>query len=458
MLARTKSHIRPASRLARYICDTLVKFQENPGKNDKPSQTSSKPGDDHPKDDSEPLDEYSALADRFSQILEQKISNSSPSMINTDPTLNKLFNKYHNSMDSSTSAYLKSEPLLFSNRHAKQIYESTPWKGTESAADANLRMIIDSKPKMKRVPKKNIHDIKELALDYKLNEKSNEPATDNFREMYKERLMGPSMFISDAPSSTVDLIGSVAAAKINAHIDQTTGTFKSPEMDLIRGKPLNKRHLENCTDSNYFMNQVLNTQEILPPWIESQQNLAGQIDLLRRDIDKTWFNWFINKSALSDQFYSPSANSEASIPALLEKFHAKFTPDVIYTLHDTDREYLEERIKKLNDSIRTYNLQCPSSHLHKFKLVPENEMKRSYLRTIKDFDAKFEEWFTKNKIKRSSNNIIVQERSGPGFLDLFGSGGSSTSTADGEATIEVPVKQMDTKLHIWKAIKDAFSK
>jgi hypothetical protein len=435
-----------------------VKSQKNPSKNDKVNPTISKSSDHEPKDASEPLEEYSALADRFSQILEQKISNSSPSMINSDPTLNKLFNKYHNSMDSSASTYLKSEPLLSSNRHAKQIYESTPWKGTESTVDANLRMIIDSKPKMKRVPKKNIHDIKEQALDYKLNEKSTDSATDNFREMYKERLMGPSMFISDGPSSAVDLIGSVAAAKINAHIDQSTGTFKSSEMELIRGKPLSKRHLENCTDSNYFMNQILNTQEILPPWIESQQNLAGQIDLLRRDIDKTWFNWFINKSAMSNQFYSPSANSETSIPPLLEKFHAKFTSNVIYTLHETDTEYIGERIKKLNDSIRTYNLQCPSSHLHKFKLVPETEIKRSYLRTIKDFDSKFEEWFSKNKIKRSTNNIIVQERSGPGFLDLFGSGGSSTSKADEEATIEVPVKQIDTKLHIWKAIKDAFSK
>ena len=59
-------------------------------------------------------------------------------------------------------------------------------------------------------------------------------------------------------------------------------------MQKVRGKPLEKQHLVNCTDSNYFMNQVLNKQEVLPPWIESQQSLNRNIAQFRENLVEMW--------------------------------------------------------------------------------------------------------------------------------------------------------------------------
>lgn len=404
-----------------------------------------KPQDSQVND--EVTQKYSAMADRFQQILDNKLANSSPSLINTDPTLNKLFNKYLEKVDPEAKSYLKSEPLLQTNRHAKLIYETQPWKGKESNADANLRMIIDSTPKIKKLPKKNLADIKESALDYQLNDKS--PPKDNFRELYRERLLGPSMLMSSSPST--DLIGSVASAKINAHIDQTTGTFNTPEMTGVRGKPLSKEHLQNCTDSNYFMNHILNSQEVLPPWVESQLTLSGQISQFKKDLDDIWFKWIINKSPLSTTIHMKNS----TVVDILQKFESKFTSSYIYTLPSSDLSYLDERITAINNSIRSYNLQSPASHLHKFKLVPQKEINQSYLRTIQLFSSKFVDWFEKNKGKKSSTQVLVNDRSNGGLLNLWGGGVGGSAN---EATIEVPVRKLDTKLHLWKAVKDIFTK
>lgn len=396
-------------------------------------------------------EKYSALADRFSQILDNKLTNSSSSMINTDPTLNKLFNEYNNniSIDSKASSYLKSESVLKGNRHAKIIYESEPWKGKESIVDANLRMILDSKPPIKKLPKRNLADVKDSALDYQLNDKSF--PKDNFRELYKEKLLGPSML--NSPSSSVDLVGGLAASKINAAIDQTTGTFNTPEMENVRGKPLSMDYLRNCTDSNYFMNSILTNQEVLPPWVESQQNLSTQIAQFKLDIDSIWFNWILNKSSLSNLIHTKNS----STVDVLKKFESQFNSSFIHKLPDSDLNYINERILSINSSIRTYNLQSPALHLHKFKLVPQNEIAQSYLRTINLFPSKFVEWSEKNRANKSSTQVLVRDKSSGGLLNLWG-GGEGGSSSNGNTTIEVPIRKMDNKLHVWKALKSIFAK
>lgn len=388
---------------------------------------------------------YSALASRFEQILEEKLKNSSPSLINTDPTLNKLYNKYQNSIDPKADHYIKSEPLLSSNKHAKQLFESKPWTGTESVEDSSLRMILDLIPKEKKV-RKSILDSKESALDYKLNKDVNSSSDPSFRELYKERLLGPSMLIPQNPN--FDIIGSVASAKVNAHI-QKIGTEK---MSSLKGKPLDPKHLQNCTDSNYFMNHILNSQQVLHPWVESQQSLSTQIDHFKLKLDDMWFKWIINKSDLSTFIHEMNY----SLPDILKMFESSFNPLLqIYKLPQSDDEYIHAKAQELNQSIRSYNLQSPSAHLHKFKLVPQNEINQSFERTLKQFPSKFADWYEKNKVQ-SSPQIVIETKSSGGFLDLWG-GGSGRATNRGD-TIEIPIREMDNKLHLWKAVKNIFAK
>ena len=98
----------------------------------------------------------SAIVDRMKQILEEKISSQSASTIQTmkrtDESLNQILSKYDTPSTSlpnskQASSYIRSEPILAHNKHAKDIYNSIPWSGAESVYDSNLRMIVDSKPK-----------------------------------------------------------------------------------------------------------------------------------------------------------------------------------------------------------------------------------------------------------------------------------------------------------------------
>ncbi|KAK6203301.1 uncharacterized protein RJT21DRAFT_26054 [Scheffersomyces amazonensis] len=434
---------------------------------------------DNDNDNNDP-NNNSALVERFTQILEQKIASDSftnnKSMMDSDPKLKELYQKYSYEKDtpsiSIAKSYIKSEPLLKLNKHARDIYESVPWKGTENTHDANLRMIVDSKPRAKSLPQKGnqnrimtppvsfkdkVINAKESSMDYKLKkeqEKNGIPESDNFRELYKERLLGPSMLINtNSPSTTIDLVNNLASNKINAAINQATGQFDSPEMIHVRGKPLDIQHLKNCTDSNYFMNQVLNKQEVLPPWIESQQTINNSIKQFREQIDELWFKWIINKSPIAS-----TIDRSINLETIINAFNFKL-PELIFNrtnLTSSDLNFLNEKLRLINVSIRNYNLQSPSSHLHKFKLIESQELKDSYKRSLKKFPENIQIWFDRNKGPQSIT-MIKKKSSSIGLLNLFGEDSTyGTSSSLISTPLLVNKSNVDNKLHIWKAIKDIF--
>ncbi|CAN3372292.1 hypothetical protein DIRU0_B14466 [Diutina rugosa] len=418
---------------------------------------SKKPTENASKESEEAERDHSALIDRFTQIAEAKLQHSgNPSQqAKLDPTFNKLYDQYKpNSIDQRAAGYIKSEPLLNTNPHAKDIAQAQPWKGSESVIDGNLRMLMDSAPKPMKNNGRRLHDAREASLDYKLNPKKSED--EQFREMYRERLLGPSMFKTNGPSSGVDLIGSVAGAKINASINQDTGKFDSAEMTSIRGKPLDRDHLRNSTDTNYFMNQLLNKQQVLPPFVESQQSIHSEITGLRKSLDDRWFNYVLNKSAISNQLHLKSATLFGG----LELFKANFSPNVILTLPEKDQEYVEAHVADINQKIRSYNLQCPSTHLHRLKLSVDKESNESYQRMVREFPERYTQWYEQHRAKRILNNYRSHSGGkGNGFLGIFGEDTPSSKGPhqdDKETTIEVPVRDYDTKLGLWKAIKDVF--
>ncbi|ODV81937.1 uncharacterized protein CANTADRAFT_24668 [Suhomyces tanzawaensis NRRL Y-17324] len=418
----------------------------------------------------------SAIAERFQQILDEKLTSQTgipsvaksdpqlqkiskpqhggtPSLVLSNPQLQKIYNSSHDERIQAAQHYIKSEPLLARNKHAKDISLAQPWKGTESIHDANLRMILDLKPPPKRgdriftppTPfKEKILNARENSLDYKVKANQEKSEAEQFREMYKERLLGPSMLLSNSPSSAIDIVGSLASSKINASLDQATGLFNAPEMKHVRGKPLDREHLKNSRDTNYFMNQILNKQEVLPPWIETQQSIDGSIKRLKDDLEDIWFKWLVNRSHLSDRIHSSGKSSLLDIYSTTIK-QLKANPS---NLTQSDIGYIEERVKLLNNSIRTYNLQCPSSSIHKFKLVTQLEIEKAFDRMIEKFPSTMDDWFEK-KNRKGTAKI---ERGGGGFLNIWGDNLSGGGAGHGR----VAVQRADNELGLWKAVKDAF--
>ncbi|KAI5963163.1 uncharacterized protein KGF55_002955 [Candida pseudojiufengensis] len=413
-------------------------------------------------------DANSAIVDKMKQILEEKITSSSSnisSLKNLDPSINSIltehdYGKKENRDHIQAQSYIKSEPLLNRNKHAKDIYNSKPWDGTESTYDSNLRMIIDSVPKpindpmstfktkRRKSSNERLSIAKDVSLDYKINKSPEDKEKEKFREMYKEKLLGPSMFLNKSSLSSIDYVGALAGNKINASIDQQTGRFEdSPEMVNVRGKPLSKEHLKNCTDTNYFMNQVLNKQEILPPWIENQQTLNKSINEFKKSLDEMWFKWIINESIM--QNIIERASSVDEILDYYENNISKITMED-NSLNETNMNYITAKVKLLNSEIRHYNLQCPSLSSHKYKLREDIEVENSYWRTLENFSSHIEAWFDRNRKRKNSKLIDRTNLSSAGKV-------FQNFSLKGSPDLHVNT-EIDTKLHLWQAIKDIFKK
>ncbi|KAG5419870.1 hypothetical protein I9W82_001750 [Candida metapsilosis] len=246
-----------------------------------------------------------------------------------------------------------------------------------------------------------------------------------------------------SPSPSVDFVDSLATSRINAAIDQQTGQFKSPTMSTVRGKPLSPEHLKNCTDTNYFMTQVLNNQEVLPPWIENQQGLNKSIKIFRSDLDQFWFKWILNESVMK-QFIERST----TVDQLLDEYERNIKR-ITYednSLPETDVAYIEAKVKLLNAEIRSYNLQCPSVSGHKLKLDVDREINQSYWRTLDKFPSLIEKWFKVHKEGRKSKLVDNPGGGSSKYLDSFKMKGSEIHES----------RNVDPSLNIWKAVKDIF--
>lgn len=421
-----------------------------------------------------PKFQKSALRERFQQILDEKLSSLTASQIHRDPTLSDMSNALRGSdkdtekgktavpvasfADAQTEnhfqdrkfshvyqkeiAYAASESLLRSQsaRSTANTIDQKPWDGAELMVQASIRMITDAVPPMKSpetrktpnrimsapVPwQERVISAREQSMDYKVGRTDKEK--EDFREMYKERLLGPSMFVDSAlPKATLGLIGTLADARINAAIDQRTGKFEAPEMDSVRGKPLERARLANSNDTAFFINDILSRQECLPPWIESQQGTERGILAFRLDLQKKWFSLLVTKLGKDK---------------IIAVEQARATGFREFSVHVKDYErahlnYIEQKTLSLNKEIRSYNLQCPSPALHKWKLVPATEIRKLFDHVVAGFDDLLSEWFDAQAIPTGNSKML-------GLLD------------PGPVRLTGPALE---KLDFWKLVKLIFRK
>ncbi|KAF5209188.1 hypothetical protein E0198_004464 [Clavispora lusitaniae] len=387
----------------------------------------------------------SALGERFQQILEEQISSSSASAIRRDPLLSqqdgsKLSQDAVDSPPNTTKttsedadnafraaknedkaqearyarqfqkeiAYVASEPLL-RTKASKQLADTIsqkPWDGQERLIDTAARMLDDSTRKLPGAGQSQkiitppvpwpdrVRNAREQSLDYRVGKsEATKSEQDEFREMYRERLLGPSMFINSAsPTATLGLVGTLADARINAAIDQRTGKFSSEDMESVRGKPLDRERLANSNDTTFFINEILTKQECLPPWIESQQGTQRAVETFRRDLQKKWFTLLLD---------GLGGHKEALVKVRRPNFDGKTTFSSFRgRFEKAHGHYIATKVAALNREIRNYNLQCPSPSLHKWKLVESNEVWKSFEQVIERIEPLIEEYARPKIVER----------------------------------------------------------
>ena len=189
----------------------------------------------------------------------------------------------------------------------RDIAAARAWSGTESVEDVSLRMLNDAHKPLRtgrppsipgiRMPTKvdtgrssrkaatgarlaNARDktsIYEFMKDEKLSDKDRE----KFRKELKDRFTPGAR----AVPATITGLASLANERIEDAIAR--GQFKN----IPRGKAIQRDHTADnpfLDTTEYFMNKMIQKQEIVPPWIEKQQELVATANRFRGSLRKAW--------------------------------------------------------------------------------------------------------------------------------------------------------------------------
>jgi hypothetical protein len=185
------------------------------------------------------------------------------------------------------------------------IAEAEAWSGTENLHDATLRMLDSSKkpmrvpykipqhnpvdmrisPKPNRSPGLRLAEAKERTSTYTLSQTHG--ISDEEREAMRREMR--ERFTPDARSMPMTVQGLASLANERIEDAMARGQFES----IKRGKGINTQTDHNANSAfidttEYFMNKLIQKQELVPPWIERQQELARELDRFRQRLRTEW--------------------------------------------------------------------------------------------------------------------------------------------------------------------------
>jgi len=192
------------------------------------------------------------------------------------------------------------------SRHSRDIAGATPWSGTESVHDASLRMLNDSykPPKPVRVssggasrgppskidtgrPKNapssgmRLANARDKTSIYAEMKELPDDEREKFRKELKER------FTPTARSAPVTLKGLESLANERIEDAIARGKFKN----LPRGKAIERDYNASSPFINtteYMLNRMIQRQDIVPPWIEKQQDIVSSSNRFRARLRADW--------------------------------------------------------------------------------------------------------------------------------------------------------------------------
>lgn len=219
----------------------------------------------------------------------------------------KLFNKIADESFSQQYTAFLAEAKSSTGSVGAGIPPSQPWTGEESTADAVLRMLDDAKKplkpelrskfqppvvdtRLKRAPKQSpgqkAAGARDKAAVYSgMGMKSQTGLTEEEREEIKRGFRERFESHARAVPATVSGIAALANERIENAIAR--GQFK----DIPRGKEVKRDpRADNpfVDTTEYIMNKMIKRQDLVPPWIEKQQDLTRAANTFRGRLRNDW--------------------------------------------------------------------------------------------------------------------------------------------------------------------------
>ncbi|OQO13356.1 hypothetical protein B0A48_01584 [Cryoendolithus antarcticus] len=208
------------------------------------------------------------------------------------------------------SAFAEANMPSSAGQGTRHIAAAEPWRGAESVGDATLRMLNDahkplrarggaaSVPGVRGPPSRidtgrpgrkvatgqrlaNARDKTSVYASLK-DETMSEEERARYRKELKDRFTSSARNVAPA---TIQGLTSLANQRIEDAIGR--GQFKN----LPRGKHIERDYNASnpfLDTTEYFMNKIIQKQEIVPPWIEKQQELVSTATRFRSQLRASW--------------------------------------------------------------------------------------------------------------------------------------------------------------------------
>ncbi|KAF1931464.1 uncharacterized protein M421DRAFT_99290 [Didymella exigua CBS 183.55] len=198
------------------------------------------------------------------------------------------------------------------SRHTRDLATSEAWTGTESVHDASLRMLNDAHKPLRigkrtapgpavqmpqnidtgRSRSKRGHGLRLANARDRTNVYASVQSDDSLEETERQRRLR-ALKERFEPGARAIVPGSIQglASLANKRIEDAIarGQFKN----IPRGKGRNVERDHNANSpfidtTEYFMNKIIQRQEIVPPWIEKQQELTSAASKFRSRLRADW--------------------------------------------------------------------------------------------------------------------------------------------------------------------------
>ncbi|EPS41936.1 hypothetical protein H072_4078 [Dactylellina haptotyla CBS 200.50] len=263
----------------------------------------------------EDLQEESKLAEprRYIKAIHAQESGDLPTRPSKHETntLDALKERLSQKIQSTEFKYENARAVAYSqlsdaaDKETRDTAMARPWTGTESLENGVLRSLHESKPRLKASPSslsrrtslpihlapirrlsknERLGSARDRAGSYPLLKKAESELNDEEREarsrMFRERFEPAAR----AMPNTIQGLTALANEKIEEAISK--GMFKN----LPKGPLERDHHAESpfIDTTEYLLNRMIQRQEIVPPWIEKQQELQREIKAFRSSMRVDW--------------------------------------------------------------------------------------------------------------------------------------------------------------------------
>lgn len=204
------------------------------------------------------------------------------------------------------SAFAQANMPSGAGKFERELAAARPWGGTESVEDASLRMLNDAHRPLRgtqrttvRTPKKvdtgrpkekanvgiKLANAKERSSLYSYANDEAQGLTEEEREKFRREMKARFQPGARAVPATVTGLAALANERIEDAIAR--GKFKN----LPRGKKIERDYNASSPfidTTEYFLNGMIKKQDIVPPWIEKQQEVASAASAFRKRLRNDW--------------------------------------------------------------------------------------------------------------------------------------------------------------------------